>query len=83
MLPAACFLLIFASHEAASDPCLDPLLIIDVEPGAPLGLPPRKGRGALANPTGRFERFQVEPDLEDRPRRAAEPNSSPTLRAAR
>ncbi len=36
-------------------------------PGAPLGLPPRKGRGALANPSGRFERFQVEPDLEDQP----------------
>lgn len=26
--------------------------------------PPRKGRGAQANPTGRFERFQLEVDLE-------------------
>ena len=31
---------------------------------APLGRPVHKGRGALANPTGRFEPFQVEPDLE-------------------
>jgi len=26
--------------------------------------PPQKGRGALANPTGRFERFSIEPDPE-------------------
>jgi len=31
----------------------------------PLGLrPARKGRGARANPTGRFERARIEPDLE-------------------
>ena len=36
--------------------------------GSQPSLPPvaaRKGRGAQSNPTGRFERFQIEPDPED------------------
>jgi hypothetical protein len=52
----------------------------------------RKGRGARTNPTGRFERFRVEDDLEAlagaaAAARAAEtlagPSTSPTLRAPR
>ena len=39
-----------------------PTPLLDVEPAALR--PARKGRGARANPTGRFERARVEPDLD-------------------
>jgi DNA repair photolyase len=39
-----------------------PTPLLDVEPVALR--PPRKGRGARANPTGRFEKTRIEPDLD-------------------
>ena len=39
-----------------------PKPLLEVEPAALR--PPHKGRGARVNPTGRFERARIEPDLE-------------------
>jgi DNA repair photolyase len=43
-------------------PFLRPTPLLDIEPTALR--PARKGRGARANPTGRFEQARIEPDLE-------------------
>jgi DNA repair photolyase len=43
-------------------PFLRPTPLLDIEPTALR--PARKGRGARANPTGRFEQARTEPDLE-------------------
>jgi DNA repair photolyase len=52
--------------------------LLEIEPSA--FRPTRKGRGARTNPTGRFERARIEPDLEaeqDLPLQPHEPHAPP------